>query len=218
MRPGCRRPPVVLAFERTDDGRLADSVQGGSAFVGDEKWHPAGETEGDTDPLALATGKFSRVGRQNPLRVLEADVAEQLDDISLVPGAVRDRELPRDGDKGVECIGTVLPDEGSAGDPSPRKRIRVPLTVTSPRARVSGDRVSVIAAAVSDFPEPERPRTATRSPWSISRWGMSTRVVSPWLTRRSLMRRSGGMPAGLSIMNIMFNFGGVRLLRCLSWS
>ena len=65
-------------FKQLEDLRLDGDVERRGRLVGDQQVRLVGERHGDHDALALPAGELMRVGVEPPLRVVEADLAQQL--------------------------------------------------------------------------------------------------------------------------------------------
>ena len=76
------------APQQIEDLPLRGHVQRRGRLVRNQQLRRKGQRHGDHHALTLATGQLKRVGMVEPLRVRQADIAEQLDNPSAALGAV----------------------------------------------------------------------------------------------------------------------------------
>ncbi len=104
-------------FQQRQDLALQGDIEGGGGFVGDQQGGVVGDGHADHHPLALATGKFVRVGFAAGFEVGEADSIKELVGFALGLGAagfavpdIGFDNLPADRVQGVQRTHRLLED------------------------------------------------------------------------------------------------------------
>ena len=70
---------ALQRLQQLEDLRLDGDVERGGRLVGDQQVGLVGERHGDHHALALAAGELMRIGVEPLLRLVEADLAQQLE-------------------------------------------------------------------------------------------------------------------------------------------
>ena len=139
--------PGLQLLEQLQDLRLSRDIERGGWFVGDDQRRLQRQRHGDHHPLALATGQFVRVAREDALGFRQAHVAEHLDDaLAAFAGAQLGVDLDDlvclapDRHQRIECDHGFLEDHGDAAathgaDALGRQRKQVLAVVEDAAAR-----------------------------------------------------------------------------------